>query len=167
MNVDLSRFPWPFESSSAEEILMLDFLEHFPYRSTDALLLECYRMLMTDGRLIIQVPDASVTMRALVKDGEYPCNSCGTPAYFGSVDNPCTMCLNCKRSHDDIAEAAMMRLYGGQDYVGNFHQTCFTSDSLVRKCEQNGLRLLEHEDTDYYRRNWTLRMTFGMGDGIW
>ena len=31
---DLSRLPWFWKDESVDEILMLDFLEHFPYRQT-------------------------------------------------------------------------------------------------------------------------------------
>ncbi len=43
MLADLSILPWPFSDSTADEIMMLDFLEHFPYAKTDEIIVECNR----------------------------------------------------------------------------------------------------------------------------
>jgi predicted SAM-dependent methyltransferase len=161
MVVDLSVLPWPFEDSSADEILMLDFLEHFPYAQTKRILLECYRVLKSDGSLIVQVPDGEHLMNALAAKGEYLCNNCGTqmnPEYRG--------CRECKQTAVDISEAAMRRLYGGQDYPGNFHYTCFTQSSLMHKAAEAGLQWDEELEPEHQYKNWNFKIRFKKGN-LW
>lgn len=174
LEVDLSKFPWPFEDSSADEILMLDFLEHFPYAKTETILLECHRIIKDDGIVVIQVPDAEHLTRALVADGDYLCNRCGesmwepAPSNPRHGDNPVqhTKCPRCGQDAADISEAAMMRLYGGQDYVGNFHHTCFTEQSLTRITRKCGLFWLRAEEKAHQFANWNFKAVFTRGD-IW
>lgn len=158
---DLSVFPWPFTDGSAEEILLLDFLEHFPYRMTQTILLECYRVLTPNGELVIQVPDGVQTACALAQVGKYLCNKCG--AWAGS--GPAWTC-QCGQTLDDISEAAMGRLYGGQDYVGNYHQVCFTQRSLGNKALACGFTSAEMEEMDHQFKNWSLKVRLKKGD-LW
>ena len=65
---DLSKFPWPWADGFADEILMLDFLEHFPYAQTERILFECFRILKDDGEVVIQVPDAELEVDQLHSD---------------------------------------------------------------------------------------------------
>lgn len=162
--VDLSKFPWPFRDGTADEILMLDFLEHFPYRDTRKILLECYRVLSLAGTVVIQVPDGRHLTHALGQVGEYLCNRCGY-----RIDDERSLsgkCDQCGQTLAEISEAAMMRLYGGQDYPGNFHQTCFTEVSLVQKAGQTGLILVDFEEIDHQYKNWNFKARFRKGD-IW
>lgn len=162
--VDLSKFPWPFESDSAEEIMMLDFLEHFPYASISFILLECFRVLKPEGTVVIQVPDAVHLTRALISEGEYLCNRCGFEMDdYRSISGKCGQC---GQTVAEISEAAMMRLYGGQDYPGNFHQTCFTTVSLARKAKDCGLILIDTEEDEHQYKNWNFKMRFKRGD-VW
>jgi hypothetical protein len=166
VEMDLSKFPWGFESDSADEILMLDFLEHFPYASTPFILLECHRVIKESGEVIIQVPDAKHLSHALSQSGTYLCNSCGTRMYGLEDDRWLNHCPGCGQSDDDISMAAMRRLYGGQDYPGNYHQTCFTGEMLLRIARPCGLywqRYLEHE---HQYKNWNFKAVFTKGD-IW
>jgi predicted SAM-dependent methyltransferase len=161
---DLSVFPWPFEDGSAEEILMLDFLEHFPYAQTNQILLECYRVLAPGGQVVIQVPDAGHLTRAIGMIGEYLCNRCG--GKMGGYTNNVIECGSCKQTAEEIADAAMRRLYGGQDYPGNFHQTCFTKEMLERRAIGCGFQLLEYEEKEHQYKNWNFKARFEKGD-IW
>lgn len=161
--VDLSVFPWPFKDESAEEILMLDFLEHFPYRDTSRLLLECYRTLTAEGTVVVQVPDGGHLTQALGQLGEYLCNRCGYKVDDRVIAGRCPQC---SQTLSEISEAAMRRLYGGQDYPGNFHQTCFTEPSLVRKAEEAGLTLVGFEEIEHQYKNWNFKARFKRGD-IW
>jgi predicted SAM-dependent methyltransferase len=165
---DLSRRPWPFADESAEVILMLDFLEHFPYRDTASILLECYRVLQPNGVVVIQVPDAYQTTRAMIQDGVWSCNRCGEVLY-----SPMTSCPKCKQSLDEVSEVAMRRFYGGQDYAGNFHHTCFTKRMLELKTRAAGFDVVQRGSHDskagdelHYEKNWTLHMTFQKGE-LW
>lgn len=164
--VDLSVLPWPFEDQSADEILMLDFLEHFPYAQTKQILMECYRVLRSDGELVIQVPDGVVLSQALAQRGEYPCNNCGTKMYGLEHDRWVEKCPKCGQDDDDISEAAMKRIFGGQDYPGNFHMTCFTPDSLSLKARSCGLYWNRYEEEHHQHLNWNFKSVFRKGD-IW
>ena len=62
--VDLFTFPWPWESSTVDEILMEQFLEHFP-NLIDAVR-EIHRVLRNGGKIRVVVPHArSVTAHAV------------------------------------------------------------------------------------------------------
>ena len=177
VEVDLSKFPWPFADDSVDEILMLDFLEHFPYRVTDQILLECYRI-MRDHRplegivmppstgLVIQVPDGKHLAMALGQVGEYLCNRCGGKIVGQEHKDWDAHCGKCGQDLDDIFDAAMRRLYGGQDYPGNWHQTCFTKDSLGDIARKHGFGWSHYEEEEHQWKNWNFKMVFFKGD-IW
>ncbi len=156
---DLSVMPWPFADCSASEIMMLDFLEHLPYGLTRRVLLECYRVLEEKGTLIVQVPDGTHLTRALAQEGKYLCNRDGGDMYVSRYEDSTnlTACPKCGQSADDISEAAMRRLYGGQDYAGNFHNTCFTQRSLSRKLQECGFGSFVFEEHDHMWANWSLK----------
>ena len=177
LQVDLSKFPWPFENDSVDEILMLDFLEHFPYAQTKRVLLECHRILrdnrpeegldMSPGTgLVIQVPDGRHLTQALGQVGRYLCNRCGGKMFGLEQPNWTELCPDCGQAADDVSDAAMKRLYGGQDYPGNFHFTCFTNDSLANIASECGLHYLRSEDAENQYKNWNFRSVFFKGD-IW
>jgi hypothetical protein len=170
---DLSRFPWPFADACASQVLMLDFLEHFPWAQTAQILLECYRVLEPSGVVVVQVPDALHTTRALTQRGHYRCNRCGAGFHDGEVTGTRPGCPGCGQTRDEVSEVAMRRFYGGQDYPGNWHQTCFTEQMLRSKAKAAGLEQIErgtHDakagDDEHYWANWTLHMTFRKGD-LW
>ena len=156
---DLSVFPWPFADGSADEIMMLDFLEHFPYRSTMKILQECSRVLKFNGTLIIQVPDGEILGAVLSKGRAYPCNACGV-----WLNDSCVRadyeCWKCGQSDSDIEEAAMMRLFGGQDFPGNFHHTVFTGDSLKLKAAKCGFSFVTLEEKAHQTANWNFKARF-------
>lgn len=164
VEADLSKYPWPFEDGSAEEILMLDFLEHFPYRQTDMILGECWRVMSSDGRLVVQVPDADHLARALTKTGSYLCNRCGSEMGQPHREEALQFCRDCGQSADVIANAAMMRLYGGQDYPGNWHHTCFTKDSLRDRMRSCGFDLHGYEEEEHQFKNWNFKAVYTKGD---
>ena len=169
---DLSRFPWPFPNQFADEILMLDFLEHFPYAQTSRILLECYRILKPGGTVAIQVPDAEHLAMALTGNGPYLCNKCGTSMCDQETSKTVNEfvsfeeCPKCGQEKGDIAEAAMKRLYGGQDYPGNFHYTCFTKDLLEHEAWKAGFQLRQYEEHDHQYANWNFKARYQKGD-LW
>lgn len=159
MKVDLSVLPWPFQDASADEILMLDFLEHFPYARTEQILREVHRILKPGGEVQIQVPDFEQLSAAI--EGRfgglgYHCNQCGY--YFDEDTRDTDLCPKCGQSLDSIGDAAVARLFGGQDYPGNFHQTTFTQDRLARLCQENGLRPTEWMEEEHQNLNWNFKM---------
>lgn len=72
---DITQTPWnvlnkkvtkyiDIHENLADEILMIEVLEHISFRKTDEVLKECYRVLKKGGKLIIQVPDCGEMMKA-------------------------------------------------------------------------------------------------------
>jgi len=55
--VDLSKFPWPWESESVQSIYAGHILEHFDRAAGNRFLGECRRVLCTGGVLFLAVPD--------------------------------------------------------------------------------------------------------------
>lgn len=166
VQVDLSQFPWPFEDGSADEILMLDFLEHFPYSQTKLILLECYRILKTDGTVVAQVPDGNHLVRAFGSIGKFTCNRCESDMPWPNPPVYNTDCSKCGQTLAEISEAAMRRMYGGQDYAGNYHQTLFTPNSLLAKAKDCGLELVGYEEERHQYVNWNFKARFKKGD-LW
>lgn len=159
VQADLSIFPWPFENNCADEILMLDFLEHFPYASTNKILLEAHRVLCENGKLIIQVPDADQLANAITQSGFYLCNDHPTIVKDGA-------CCECGKDADTISDIAMKRLFGGQDYQGNFHFTCFTRRMLQKKCLSSGFIFEKDLEIEHQTHNWNFKLLFKKGD-VW
>ena len=163
MKVDLSVFPWPFEDSSADEILMLDFLEHFPYAQTTSILREVHRILKPGGEVQIQVPDFEELSAAIEQRFGglgYHCNQCGYLFDEDDAWSTLASCPKCKTPLDAISDAAVARLFGGQDYPGNYHQVTFTQHRLTRLCRENGLRIREWMEEDHQRLNWNFKGRF-------
>jgi predicted SAM-dependent methyltransferase len=155
--VDLSSFPWPWEDDSVDEVMMLDFLEHFPRHRTQGILQECRRILRKGGVLVVQVPDMEITCQVIAGIGDVPCNRCERT--FDEKADGRSFCRNCGHSRTDMVDAAFARMYGGQDYEGNYHMAGFTPDTLRNTLERNmfvGVTLLE---VDHQRRNWNVKMT--------
>ena len=75
-------------------------------------------------------------------------------------------CPKCYQHADVTSEAAMRRLYGGQDYAGNFHYTCFTREMLKKVAADSGLKFVEELDFEHQWDNWNFKLLFQKGD-IW
>jgi len=169
--VDLSKFPWPFADKSADEIMMLDFLEHFPCSQTANILQECWRVLKTGGKLIVQVPDLEHCARAASFIAPFMCNNCGWEFPENDVRANFFVCNDCGRSWHLIAQDAVQRLYGGQDVVGNWHFTAFSSLLLIRTLERYGfesintIEKLDNGQTHW--QNWNIRVECVKYDDIW
>ena len=165
---NLSNIPWPFDNSVAEEILMLDFLEHFSYRDTDKMLYEAWRILKSEGVLIIQVPDFEHCANAALDASKFLCNVCGNSGK-DVVLNPKgeRCCSRCNTLTADISQAAIHRLYGGQDYEGNWHYTAFTKESLSRKLSQSGFGDFEFLEKHHQWLNWNFMIKAVKQDDVW
>jgi predicted SAM-dependent methyltransferase len=161
---NLSKLPWPWQDSSIKEILMLDFLEHFSYHLTNSILLECWRILEPDGEVVIQVPDFEECANLILKcthfcarrhELEYNCN------------NATKHCGKCRNDGRDIATAAMHRLYGGQDYEGNWHYTAFTISSLKETLFSNGFYDMKLEEVEHQTKNWNFKIRAKKCPDLW
>lgn len=154
--VDLTSFPWKWNDETVDEILMYDFLEHFPYRTTKPMLEEVWRILKPEGVVEIQVPDFEQCARAILNFTPYICNVCERSIIFQMGDSK--HCDACGTHISKIAEAGVKRLYGGQDYIGNYHQTTFTSKILETYLINAGFGDLEYLEKDHQTRNWNLKI---------
>lgn len=165
----IARRHWPWSAGTIDEIIMHDFLEHFPYRKTDQLLQEAWRILKSGGTIDVQVPDFSHCAAAALNRPEtlsFLCNSCGT-----KISSQLQSCSGCGRPSIEIQDAAVARLYGGQDYDGNWHFTAFTADKLERHMTTSGFRIIEwpltNENGETYFQNWNLRCIAQKNDDLW
>jgi hypothetical protein len=165
---DLSQLPWPWEDDSIEGILMLDFLEHFPYAQTEKILQEVWRILIPGATVDIQVPDFTHCATAILNDEglSFQCNQCGW-WFEGGRSETTAACMKCGQSLADIQDAAIHRLYGGQNVKGNWHYTAFTEEVLSRLLEKNGfhsITVLEHE---HQQANWNMKLRATKGELEW
>jgi len=160
--VDLSKIPWPFEDKSADEILALDFLEHFPYKLAIPILDEVYRILKFGAFVDIQCPDLMECSRAASFEHPFLCNRCGWEFPISDTRADLFICKNCKQGWKEIALAAAHRLYGGQDYEGNWHFNAFTPLLLRRILDPMGFGKIEdiqlNENGETYRQNWNFKI---------
>jgi len=160
--VDITRIPWPWDDESVDEILMLDIFEHIEYSKAPSILCECARVLKTGGFVDIQVPDfdhcASVM---LCIDGM--CNVCGQHLRedSDSISDILLLglsCPTCGTTGRKIREAAMHRLYGGQDRPGNYHYAAYTEDMLHDMLYDAGLGLTHILEKEHQYANWNFKM---------
>lgn len=169
--VDLSKFPWPWKDGEIEEIAMLDFLEHFPYRQTGKILDECWRIMRVGGYLDVQVPDLEHCSRAASMTGPFLCNRCGWEWPVQDLRADFMICKQCRASWVDVAEAAVARIFGGQDYEGNWHQTGFTDLLLDRTLLAHGFdsieRIKHNQNGETYYQNWNMKMRARKVENLW
>ena len=105
---DLNKLPYPYKNESIEEIFAKDVLEHFPFKTTEPLLKEWYRLLEKGGKLYIQAPDLEHIAKEVI--------------------------LNRKYDYKEIS----FWIYGEQDYPTNFHKAGFTIYTLKFLLESIG-----------------------------
>lgn len=156
-NIDLSNFPWSWSDNSCEEILMLDFLEHFSYKMTDKILSEAWRVLSPGGYVDIQVPDFEHCSLAAMEMGHYLCNVCGASSKDFTTISEVKCCPACMTTSYDVSMAAIMRLYGGQDRLGNWHYTAFTKELLYEKLKRTGFVRMELLEKWHQHKNWNFK----------
>lgn len=165
--VDLSKFPWPWEDKSVDEILMLDFLEHFPYRQTEVVLAEAWRILKLDGKIVIQVPDLEHCAKAASFDPPFLCNRCGWEYKKDDLRANFFQCGSCEQPWIDCATAAIHRLYGGQDYEGNWHFTAFTKMQIKIMLDMNGFEDMRELEQGHQYKNWNFKVEATKREDLW
>ena len=167
MLVDLSKMPWPWQDGTADEILMLDFLEHFPYRQTDTLIAECWRILKPGGKLVIQVPDIDHCSRAMLFRSPFLCNRCGWEFPETDLRANFFICGKCNQHWRDIALAAAHRLHGGQDRNGNWHFMCFSQLLLREMLYKAGFADPVELEKEHQWKNWNFKVQYTKSDDVW
>lgn len=163
--VDLNSTPWPWPWESVEEILMLDILEHFSHRKTRDTLFEVWRVLKQDGFVDIQVPDFEQCSLALNMQTGMICNRCGYQ--FSEEDsNVNKKCGRCSQNIFVIAEEGMRRLYGGQNYDGNWHNAAFTKKTLIHLLENIGFDC-SFLEVHHQKLNWNFKVRAVKKESVW
>ncbi len=148
---------------------MLDVLEHFSYRDTDKVLNEVWRILKPDAFVDIQVPDflhcASAAI-GLIDSVGFKCNVCGSDWDY-SCDRD-SLCQKCGQGYSAVQDAAIHRLYGGQDRKGNWHYTAFTESILKRHLKKAGFDRITspefNENGETFWQNWNFKLRAFKGD---
>jgi predicted SAM-dependent methyltransferase len=112
----------PFRDGSLEEITARDVIEHVSWRKVPGMVREWRRALRPFGRLILQTPDLEGLLRLYREQCE------GWRREDGD-----------DKGVDPIVE----RLYGGQDYEGNFHHVAFDKYTLQALLERESFRVIE------------------------
>lgn len=165
---NLLQTPWPWEDSSCNEILMLDFLEHLPYKKTDDVLYESWRVLKMGCPLIIQVPDFEHCANAAMDTHSFLCNVCGTSGKDYVIDNEGEKrCSKCNTNIYDISLAAIHRLFGGQDYEGNWHFNAFPKGLLEKRLSRLGFNHFEYLEKHHQWKNWNYKIRAIKIDELW
>lgn len=125
---DLTIFPYPFETDSAEEILMIEVLEHISFRETDAVLKECLRILKPGSKIHIQVPDCGEMMFCFWNGQICDC----VPHKIKNIDEAkallnCPKCNGYGRVHPNRWLYAFL---GAQKHEYDIHRNLFTKERL-------------------------------------
>lgn len=82
--MDLTRAPWDFEDRSADEIVMIQSIEHFTRSQARLIIGEIKRILKAGGTLLIDFPDIEATVKqVLPTDTDW-----GIRHLYGSERNP-------------------------------------------------------------------------------
>lgn len=123
--------PLPFPDCTVEEILANHCIEHISWRKIRQLVQECYRVLIPGGKIFIRTPDLEFiakTYLANLKTPEYPPDEQFIREQFGEVTP---------------SWWAILKLFSGQDYLGNFHYACYDFKTLREVFLQNGFVRVE------------------------
>jgi len=107
----------PFTENSVDEIYASDIIEHFPWATTRSVLKEWRRVLKDTGTLWIRTPSLEGVIDLYSR----------RPTGWRRVDGEI-------KGVDPIVE----RLYGGQDFHGNFHYVIFDRTSISMVLENTG-----------------------------
>jgi len=103
----------PFESGSVDEIFSAHLMEHFPQEAIRRRLLPYWHNLLRSGGVFRAITPDAAAMLAGAGAGTY--------------------------DFEDFREV----VFGGQDYVGDYHYNLFTPDSLRRLLEEAGFNNVE------------------------
>ena len=147
---------------------MLDFFEHIPYAKNGAVLDEVWRVLKPDGTVTIQVPDFDHSVAVIQQRLPFVCNKCEREIDTLDIGPNLGLCCPlCKHYWREMAQVAMQRLYGGQDYPGNWHFFSFNFVTLGNILHEHGFyRDVELEKQHQYRQ-WSIKVMATRKADVW
>lgn len=114
----------PFADGSADEILAEHIFEHMDFREEPKAWQECYRVLKTGGRLVMEVPDFEWVCRTFLaaQDDFKDFYQVGAiDHYFGNG-----------RALDQRWSIVTTMIFGNQNGGGQYHKTGYT-EAKIRK----------------------------------
>jgi len=103
-------------------------------------------------------------------ENEFYCNVCEKqylPIDEGNIEDIVDACSTCGTPFYKIAEAAIHRLYGGQDYEGNWHFNAFTYYTLTHQLTTAGFGDFEKLEEEHMWKNWTLKVRAVKQEDAW
>lgn len=106
--VNLERDNLPYAANTVDEINMQDFLEHLSVSRQKSFLDNTFMVLKPGGSIYIQIPHLKVLAER----------------YLGVLENPTEL------QHPLTGKEFAQSLYGGQDYLENFHKWGYDETSL-------------------------------------
>lgn len=123
--------PIPLKDGSVEEILSNHSIEHVSWLKVDVLVKDWLRLLVPGGKIFLRTPDLEFICKMYVEKKttrEATFDEQGMVERFGNLGP---------------AEWANIKLFAGQNYVGNFHYLAFDFDMLTRLLQRNGFERIE------------------------
>jgi len=118
---DLENFPYPWTDNFIDEIFISHTIEHIPYQKQDKMMREFFRILKSEGKLIIICPDIQYLFEHYVYgDGS-----------SGEFEHPHFMLEHF--------------IFGGQDYEHNFHKAGYTPTTMRIRLERAGFKNIKIE----------------------
>jgi len=114
--IDLEDENLPYSPNSVDFVNMQDILEHISMQRQKPLLTNIYDILKVGGEIYIQIPHLRVCAER----------------YLNILENPTEL------QHPLTAEQFSKLLYGGQDYLWNFHKWGYDEGSLKSVLESIG-----------------------------
>ena len=143
---DLTQFPWPFENDSVDEILMVEFLEHIPFKYTHNVLTECYRILKPMGKVLIQVPD--IEKMIYYWTNRLICDCVPHKSKDGNFSAK-TGCLACGGKARINPMRWFYAFVGAQKHPYDTHQNIFWKDKLRDELAWSGFKLISFSEDIY------------------
>lgn len=136
---DFNFFPYPFLNCYADEILMMEFLEHLSFRATYKVLQECYRILKRGGKVKIQVPDIGKMCKYYVERFMIcDCVPRKAARYEDYKGDP--RCPKCYGKAKINTERWRFAFAGAQKHKYDGHLNHFTKEILEKDLEKVGFK---------------------------
>ena len=121
--------PLPFDTNVFDEVLADNVLVHFPWTKSLLLLIDWTRVLKSGGTLCIVVPDLAHIIQGYI-------NNTGTSAISSKRKPLAERGLGIWNSKS----CTIIKIFGGQDYDGNFHFAGFDSELIKHLFSKVGLK---------------------------
>lgn len=121
----------PLPDRSVSEILSNHSCEHIPWLLIDKLLLDWNRVLIHGGKLFLRTPDLEFICRMYLEGKmtkEHPVDEANMVRVFGECE---------------VTQWAIIKLFAGQNYKGNFHFYALDYPTLKSVLERYGFERVE------------------------